>query len=301
MPGVAIFPADPGRGTCPRARGEAGAATTRDRRQPGRPLADPPARALQSPQPAPPCPPATAASPCLGLAASRLASRKQRLPPGPETPPPPGLRREAETGRAAAAGGGARDAGAAERRYQDARARGSASAREGGHVISPQPSSAPQLPAPQPSDLRLPSPQPSSAPQPSTPQPSNLQLLSPQPNSDPKPSSPQLRVPATRKSATPQSAALHPSALQPPALVLRTACSITGLQPLHKRPCSIEASRSHSHRALQPHRPGVPTASHSIGSLFTTQTHSCQLPNPQPTHSRQYALFGYCPVPEWKI
>lgn len=187
MPGVAIFPADPGRDTCPRAPGEAGAATTRDRRQPGRPLADPLARALQSRQPAPPCPPATAASPCLGLATSRLASRKRR-PPGPETPPPPGLRREAETGRAAAAGGGAGDAGAAERRYQDARL-GARRAREGGHVISPQPSSAPQLPAPQPSGLQPRSPQPNSAPLPSTPQPSNLQLSSLQPNSDPEPSS----------------------------------------------------------------------------------------------------------------
>lgn len=189
MPGVAIFPADPSRGTCPRARGEAGAATTRDRRQPGRPLADPPARALQTQQPAPPCSLATAASPCLGLATSRLASRKRRLP-GPETQRPRGLRREAETGRAAAAGGGAGDAGAAERRYQDARL-GARRAREGGHVISPQPSSAPQ---------------------PSTPPPSNLQLLSPQPNSDP-PSTLRPKAPhpcSPQPCDPPQSAALHP-------------------------------------------------------------------------------------------
>lgn len=120
MPGVAIFPADPGRGTCPRARGEAGAATTRGRRQPRRPLADPPARALQSGRPESSHPPATAGSPYPGWATARVASRKQR-PPGPETRPPPGLRREAGTGRAAAAGGGAADAGAAERRYQGAR------------------------------------------------------------------------------------------------------------------------------------------------------------------------------------
>lgn len=188
MPGVAIFPADPSRGTCPCARGEAGAATTRDRRQPGRPLADPPARALQSPQPAAPCPSATAASPCLGLATSRLASRKKR-PPGPETPRPPGLRREAETGRAAAAGGGSGDAGAAERRYQDARLGGSASARGWPRHF---PAAKLRPAAPRPAVLQFAASQPAAKLRPASFQPatSNLQLLNPQPNSHPQPSSP---------------------------------------------------------------------------------------------------------------
>lgn len=164
MPGVAIFPADPGRGTCPRARGEAGAATTRGRRQPGRPLADPPARALQSGRPESSLPPATAGSPYPGWATARVASRKQR-PPGPETRPPPGLRREGG-GDGAGCSGGRRGRGRGSRRapLPGRAAQGTASARGADHVISPQPSSAPQLSAPQPSSPQLFSPQPSPAP-----------------------------------------------------------------------------------------------------------------------------------------
>lgn len=40
MPGVAIFPTDPGRGTCPRALGAARGATASGRQNPGRPLPD---------------------------------------------------------------------------------------------------------------------------------------------------------------------------------------------------------------------------------------------------------------------
>lgn len=140
------------------------------------------------PQPAAPCPPATAASPCLGLATSRLASRKKR-PPGPETPRPPGLRREAETGRAAAAGGGSGDAGAAERRYQDARLGGSASARGWPRHF---PAAKLRPAAPRPAVLQFAASQPAAKLRPASFQPatSNLQLLNPQPNSHPQPSSP---------------------------------------------------------------------------------------------------------------
>lgn len=59
MPGVAIFPTDPGRDTCPRARVAAGGATASGRREPKRPPPDPTAGgsgALQPQLQAPCCP-----------------------------------------------------------------------------------------------------------------------------------------------------------------------------------------------------------------------------------------------------
>ena len=151
MPGVAIFPADPGRGTGARARGAARRATATGTQEPGRPLPDPTPGARQSRPPAPPRPRTpshrrpgtgrprrpeaagdTGAGQMPGLrrrpgARSALARssarawRRRRGRRGPAGPaptrhpagqPPRGLRREEETGRAAAGGGGDLEEGA---------------------------------------------------------------------------------------------------------------------------------------------------------------------------------------------
>lgn len=279
MPGVAIFPADPGRGTCPRARGEAGAATTRGRRQPGRPLADPPARALQSGRPESSLPPATAVSPYPGWATARLASRKQR-PPGPETRPPPGLRREAGTGRAAAAGGGAADSGAAERRYQGARLR----ARRARGVLTtsfprsqaPPRSSPPRSPPPRSSSVRSQAPPLSSPPR-----------SPPTCSSDPQPSSPGSA--SLQPLCCPQTC--RPAHLNPPAASTQTRTPHPFSPQLYSPPTPQYAALHHrglkitvtqSPTVLQP---GVPKHHLPPPSPFHHAAPSCHLLNLHPTQS----------------